>query len=223
MPLDGSLYVSPEPFPREAMTSWLLRTAAAHGCSWSRMRELIGLTDDEDADFTWPWELATSAQFLALPVDALAKLLSWSQSYVAQQRAFDLVMGTPTAPMFGVCGQCVREQNAMHYCVESRLNFIKLCPQHGTPLRLEGHEEVHAGRALQDLMSTRPGDLANVAVTARQQCEIRFALERRIGAAMKCGYERHPTMGMIPVQTLLAAEDWRLRPRRLADRSQFSI
>lgn len=212
MPLDGSLYVSPKPFPREAMTSWLLRTAAAHRCSWSRMRELIGLTDEEDADFTWPWELATSAQFLALPVDALAKLLSWSQSYVAQQRAFDLVMGTPMAPVFGVCGQCVREQNATHYCAESRLNFITLCPQHGVPLSLRGQEDVYAGRVGQNVTAAQPTD-AGEGDNVAQQRRVRFALERRIGTAMKCGYEKHPVLGTVPVQTLLAAEDWRLRPR----------
>ena len=52
----------------------------------------------------------------------------------------------------------------------------------------------------------------NGGTTAAQRTS-RFELERRIRAAVKVGYERHPTLGTIPAQTLLAAEAWRLRPR----------
>lgn len=212
LPLEGSLYVSPLPFPREAMTSWLYRTAAAHGCSWSRMRTLLGLRDTEDVDFTWPWELESSAGFLAVPVEALTQLLAWRQSFIAEEdSASCLVMGTATAPKFSVCARCVREQKAVHYCVESRLDFVTLCPVHGTPMfvkkRNRTGEESYAKNRIGD---PSKGHIDGATVAQRNN---RFELERRVRAAVKVGYERHPTLGTIPAQTLLAAEAWRLRPR----------
>jgi TniQ len=211
LPLDGSLYISPPPFPREAMTSWLFRTAAAHGCSWSRMRDLLYLKEDEDVDFSWPWDLESSAEFLAVPVEALTQLLTWRQSFVAHDGAFGLVMGTATAPKFSVCARCVREQKAMHYCVESRFDFVTLCPVHGTPMFVKNRNRAGG----ESYVRTSIGATSNGRVggaTAAQRSN-RFELERRIRAAVKIGYERHPILGTIPVQTLLAAEAWRLRPR----------
>jgi hypothetical protein len=210
-PREGSLYVSPPPFPREAMTSWLYRAAAAHGCSWSGMRTLLGLRDNQDVDFAWPWELESSAEFLAVPVQELTQLLAWRQSFVAHDDACGLVMGTATSPKFSVCARCVREQKAMHYCVESRFDFVTLCPVHGTPLFVKNRNRAGGESYVMASIGATPN--GRVGGTSAAQRSNRFELERRIRAAVKVGYERHPVLGTIPAQTLLAAEAWRLRPR----------
>lgn len=216
-PRQGSLYVTPKPFAREAMSSWLLRTAASHGCSWPQMRALLGLGMGVDPDFVWPWELASSAAFLAVPVDALVNLLTWCQSYVPHAEAYDLVLGSAIAPEFSVCARCVRERNAMHYCVESRLDFVTLCPEHGVLMERQEHHDVYSGVISGDRMKSAMDDHLDDAPEVRARRVNRFNLERRVRIAMKSGYERHPTMGMIPVQSLLAAERWRLRPKAAID------
>lgn len=208
-PLAGSLYSSPPPFPREAMSSWLQRTAAAHGCSWGRMRGILGLKDSEDVDFAWPWELESSARFLAVSVEGLERMLAWRQSFVAQAGAWALVMGSADAPRYSVCVRCVREQQAIHYCVESRFNFVTLCPQHRAPMFLRRRVGDGGERLAFNWIGTGAGN-RTVGQTA-EHVNSRYHLEQRIRAAVKVGYERHPKYGTIPVQTLLAAEAWRLR------------
>lgn len=209
-PLGGSLYFSPSPFPREAMSSWLQRTAAAHGCSWGRMRGILGLKESEDVDFSWPWELESSARFLAVSVEVLGRLLSWRNSFVAQAGAWALVMGSANAPRFSVCVRCVREQKAIHYCVENRFGFVTLCPLHRVSMFARRYVGVERDRLA--------GKWAATAASPRLGCNAaghvnsRFDLERRIRTAVKVGYERHPKYGTVPVQTLLAAEAWRLFP-----------
>lgn len=176
------------------------------------MRDTLGLRDNEDVDFTWPWELESSADFLALSVEALMQLLAWRQSFVAEEdSASCLVMGTATAPKFSVCARCVRDQKALHYCVEGRLDFVTLCPVHGTPMFMKKRNR-NGGESYAKSWIGTPLK-GHVAEAVAAQRKSRFELERRIRAAVKVGYERHPTYGTIPAQTLLAAEAWRLRPR----------
>jgi hypothetical protein len=175
------------------------------------MRDLLYLKEDEDVDFAWPWDLESSAKFLAVPVEALTQLLTWRQSFVAHDGAFGLVMGTATAPKFSVCARCVREQKAMHYCVESRFDFVTLCPVHGTPMFVKNRNRAGGESYVRTLIGATSNGRVGGATAAQRSN--RFELERRIRAAVKIGYERHPILGTIPAQTLLAAEAWRLRPR----------
>jgi hypothetical protein len=209
-PLSGSLYFSPPPYPREAMSSWLHRTATAHRCSWGRMRGLLGLKDSDDVDFVWPWELESSARFLAVSVEGLGRMLAWRQSFVAQAGAWALVMGSANAPRYSVCVRCAREQKAIHYCVENRFSFVTLCPLHRAPMFAKRQVSV-GGESL-------TGNWVAIAARPRSgsypsgHLNSRFDLERRLRDAVKIGYERHPKYGVVPVQTLLAAEAWRLFP-----------
>jgi len=209
-PLAGSLYSSPPPFPREAMSSWLQRTAAAHGCGWGRMRGILGLRDSDDVDFAWPWELESSARFLAVSVGDLGRMLAWRQSFVAQAGAWALVMGSADAPRYSVCVHCVRQQKAIHYCVENRFRFVTLCPTHRAPMfaktQVGAGGEALTGSWVGTFARPRSGSCPSGHLNCR------FELERRLRDAVKVGYERHPKYGVVPVQTLLAAEAWRLFP-----------
>ena len=175
------------------------------------MRELLWLKEDEDVDFAWPWDLESSAEFLAVPVEALMQLLAWRQSFVAQDRAFDFVMGTATAPRFSVCARCIRQHKAMHYCVESRFDFVTLCPVHGTPMFVKNRNRAGGESYAKNWIGANSNGRVGGA-TASQRSS-RFELERRIRSAVRVGYERHPILGLIPAQSLLAAEAWRLRPK----------
>ncbi len=176
------------------------------------MRDMLGLRDNEDVDFTWPWELESSAEFLAVPEEKLKQLLAWSQSFVAADGAWTLVMGTAKSPRFSVCAKCVREQKAIHYCVEGRFDFVTLCPVHRTPMFVKDRDQTGQDSYAKQWVGLTPAGNHGVATTA--QMKSRFELERRIREAVKVGYEKHPTLGTIPAQTLLAAEAWRLRPRQ---------
>jgi hypothetical protein len=84
-----------------------------------------------------------------------------------------------------------------------------LCGRHETPLRTLGHDAVYLG-----LWEPLPpsaywnGGASDTAPSAAH----RLALERRMLAVVRAGFERHPVLGVVPAQAVLAAEAWRLAP-----------
>lgn len=200
------------------MTSWLLRTAVAHGCPWNRMIELLRRAGIGDPDFMWPWDVQSSAAYFAVDPEALASMIAWSESFVAQERAYDLMRGQARAPAFGLCSECIRETRVAHYRVESRFEFSTLCAQHGVVLHITGYGSLQA-------LQNEPMACFALGKTLEADgvvgCVHRLALERRIARLVRCGYERNPTLGILPARAVLAAESWRLRPKA-AGRSTFA-
>jgi hypothetical protein len=135
-PIEGGLHHSPKPAPREAMTSWLMRTAVAHGCSWNNMIALLRKAGIADPDFLWPWDFRSSADFFSADPADFREMLKWSNSFVSQTRAFNLLRGRVWAPVFGLCADCIRDAKVTHFQVENRFSFVTLCMQHGTLLRI---------------------------------------------------------------------------------------
>lgn len=177
------------------------------------MRQSIGLETDEDADFSWPWDMQSSSQFFAVSIEALKCMLAWTESFVAQARAYDLVMGTAREPRYRFCAGCVREHKVMHYSAEGRFEFMTLCPRHGTPMKCGQRKDVYGGVVSDEVTGDVAGfDLQQLAAQADPRQAARLHLERRICAAVKCGFERSSNYGIVPARSLIAAEAWRLMP-----------
>jgi hypothetical protein len=193
------------------MTSWLLRTAVAHGCSWNDMTELLRKAGIGDPDFLWPWDLRSSAAFFAADLDDFRPMLSWVDSYIGRARAFDVLRGSARRPVFGLCSHCIRDVRVTHYSVESRFCFVTLCALHGTPLRAMNHHALLAG--LSDPLPLGAFWNGGSPDAARGPAH-RLALERRVRAVVRLGFERHPVLGVVPAQSVLRAEAWRLTSRR---------
>ncbi|WP_436296645.1 TniQ family protein [Variovorax sp. LjRoot175] len=216
-PHHGSLYLTPVPVPKEAATSWLQRVAKAHRIPWTGFRRLLGLGSGLDPDFGWPWELESSARFLATTADQLAQLMAWRCSFIAQARPDGVVTGDSKVPLFSLCRACVAESRVVHYRIECRFGFVRLCPKHGTTLM-----RVNGGRSLASLecaevQSSSLWGLSSPEPPSVQRRRERMAFEKRICRALYVGYERHPTFGIVPAQTLLAVERIRVLGARQED------
>ena len=210
-PIEGSLHYSPKPVPSEAMTSWLLRTSVAHGCSWSDMTALLRRAGIGDPDFDWPWDVRSSASFFCVDPKEFREMLGWSKSFVAQAGAFNLLRGQVSAPVFGLCSHCIRQAKVTHFQVEKRFSFVTMCDRHKTALRTLGHDAVYLGlcEPLPPNAYWNGGAPDTVPGAAH-----RLALERRMLAVVRSGFERHPVLGVVPAQAVLESEAWRLVLRR---------
>lgn len=174
------------------------------------MRDVLQLNEAEDVDFVWPWDIKSSAKFLAVSAQTLEDLLAWRRTFIGQKNRWDFVLGTAEVPKFSVCARCVREHKAIHYCVESRFDFVTLCPVHGCPMFLKHRNPGENQPYVKNWIAASVHSRVRRATAPYQSS--RFRLERRIYRAMRIGYEKHLTLGLIPAQSLLAAEAWRLRP-----------
>ncbi len=213
-PKSGSLYLTPIPLPKEAATSWLQRVARAHEVPWTAFRRLLGLAGHGDPDFGWPWDLESSARFLATTADQLSQLLAWRCSFVAQAKPRGVVRGSSKKPLFTVCRACVAESRLVHYRIECRFDFLRLCPKHGTTLIAVNSDRSLASLSFEEVQSSSAWGQNFREPSSPQRRQERMAFEKRICAALYVGYERHPTLGIVPAQTLLAVERMRMLDAR---------
>jgi len=163
-----------------------------------------------DSDFDWPWDLDTTARFFATPQEVIGNLFGWHMSFIAQAAPPGIVLGDGRLPRFMLCRECMAEAGVAYYRVEFRFAFMRLCQRHHIPLIIP-----NTGRLLESIQGEDWNDLRHWGVRLptppdEQRLRERLALETRICRLLKLGYERHPVLGVVPAQAILAQNRVRL-------------